>query len=242
MPRALGGVVSRDAAQVLEKYLLPVVIQGNTDPSIEEIGHAFNTHIYTRLVALLESTSFEQGLSLRQFTSGNIAHAVCMAIWGPMFPSHIIPDLAILDENSYSLALSLPFLPSSIYRARQRSQQSLVDFIRKWEAATDAGSATGCSAHGNAVLRALRESSLSGGDQAGLLVAYMFAILSNTMRITFWLLAAGFLAPSTKATKAGGAIGILTAAIAGYTALAGLLTKDTSHFLIPVGNLSRAST
>lgn len=60
--------------------------------------------------------------------------------------------------------------------------------------------------------------------------------------ITFWLLAAGFLAPSAKATKAGGAVGILTAAIAGYTALAGLLTKDTSHFLLPVGTLSRGSS
>ncbi|WVQ81545.1 hypothetical protein IAT38_003669 [Cryptococcus sp. DSM 104549] len=58
--------------------------------------------------------------------------------------------------------------------------------------------------------------------------------------ITFWLLAAGFLAPSTNATKAGGAFGILTAAIAAYTGLAGMLTKDTSHFILPVGDLSRS--
>ena len=58
--------------------------------------------------------------------------------------------------------------------------------------------------------------------------------------LTFWLLTAGFLAASTNATKAGGAMGILTAGIAGYTALAGLLTKDTSHFLLPVGDMSRA--
>lgn len=31
----------------------------------------------------------------------------------------------------------------------------------------------------------------------------------------------------------------LTAGIAGYTALAGLLTKETSYFLLPVGDLSR---
>ncbi|RSH95342.1 hypothetical protein EHS25_000429 [Saitozyma podzolica] len=58
--------------------------------------------------------------------------------------------------------------------------------------------------------------------------------------LTFWLLVAGFLAPSTKCIKAGGAFGIFTAGIAGYTALAGMLTKDTSHFMIPVGDLSRA--
>ncbi|ORY26237.1 GPR1/FUN34/yaaH family-domain-containing protein [Naematelia encephala] len=57
--------------------------------------------------------------------------------------------------------------------------------------------------------------------------------------VTFWCLCGGFLGPSVNATKAGGAFGILTAAIAGYTALAGLLTKDTSHFILPVGDLSR---
>ncbi|RXK35613.1 membrane protein [Tremella mesenterica] len=57
--------------------------------------------------------------------------------------------------------------------------------------------------------------------------------------ITFWCLVGGFLGPSEKAVKAGGAFGILTAAIAAYTALAGLLTRDTSYFLIPVGDLTR---
>lgn len=55
--------------------------------------------------------------------------------------------------------------------------------------------------------------------------------------VTFWLLVAGFMGGSTNATKAGGAFGILTAFLAMYTALAGLLTKDTSYFLIPVGDL-----
>jgi len=59
------------------------------------------------------------------------------------------------------------------------------------------------------------------------------------LTVTFWLLCAGELANSLNCQRAGGAFGILTAAIAGYTALAGLLTKDTSHFKIPVGNLSR---
>jgi succinate-acetate transporter protein len=65
--------------------------------------------------------------------------------------------------------------------------------------------------------------------------------LFGFLDVTFWLLAAGELAPSPGATKAGGVFGIITAFIAMYTALAGMLTKDTSHFLIPVGDLSRAS-
>jgi len=57
--------------------------------------------------------------------------------------------------------------------------------------------------------------------------------------VTFWLLAAGDYSGVTNVTKAGGAFGILTAGIAGYTALAGLLTKDTSYFLLPVGDQSK---
>jgi len=57
--------------------------------------------------------------------------------------------------------------------------------------------------------------------------------------VTFWLLDAGFYSGVENVTKAGGAYGILTAAIAGYTALAGLLTKDTSYFLLPVGDQSK---
>ncbi|WWC91319.1 uncharacterized protein L201_006262 [Kwoniella dendrophila CBS 6074] len=58
--------------------------------------------------------------------------------------------------------------------------------------------------------------------------------------ITFWLLAAGELAESPKTHKAGGIVGILTAFAAMYTALAGMLTKETSYFLLPVGDLSKS--
>lgn len=60
--------------------------------------------------------------------------------------------------------------------------------------------------------------------------------------ITFLLLFAGFFTGKANVTKAGGAFGIFTAAIAGYIALAGLLTPDTSYFSLPVGNLARPST
>ncbi|WWC64137.1 uncharacterized protein I303_106745 [Kwoniella dejecticola CBS 10117] len=57
--------------------------------------------------------------------------------------------------------------------------------------------------------------------------------------ITFWLLAAGEFTGSATTHKAGGAFGIITAFVAMYTATAGLLTKESSYFLLPVGDLSR---
>jgi succinate-acetate transporter protein len=57
--------------------------------------------------------------------------------------------------------------------------------------------------------------------------------------ITFWLLAAGHLTRNHTTTKAGGGLGVVTAVTAFYTALAGILTEDTSYFILPVGNLAK---
>ncbi|KAI8881018.1 hypothetical protein K501DRAFT_254039 [Backusella circina FSU 941] len=56
--------------------------------------------------------------------------------------------------------------------------------------------------------------------------------------ITFILLTAGKLNESINCQVAGGALGVVTALIAWYNALAGLLTKDSSHFLLPIGRLN----
>jgi succinate-acetate transporter protein len=60
--------------------------------------------------------------------------------------------------------------------------------------------------------------------------------------ITFLLLMCADFTGKSSVHTAGGALGIITAFIAFYIALAGLLTKDTSYFSLPVGDLSRAST
>ncbi|KAG7528085.1 hypothetical protein FFLO_06421 [Filobasidium floriforme] len=60
--------------------------------------------------------------------------------------------------------------------------------------------------------------------------------------ITFLLLFVAEFTGSGSVHTAGGAFGIITAFIAYYIALAGMLTKDTSHFTLPIGDLSRAST
>jgi succinate-acetate transporter protein len=58
--------------------------------------------------------------------------------------------------------------------------------------------------------------------------------LFATVALTFLLLAIGHWAEVSECTKAGGAVGLLAAAIAWYAALAGLLTKSNSHFTLPV--------
>lgn len=56
--------------------------------------------------------------------------------------------------------------------------------------------------------------------------------------ITFILLAAAKFNNSLTTQVAGGAFGVVTALIAWYNALSGLLTKDSSYFLLPTGRLN----
>ena len=64
-------------------------------------------------------------------------------------------------------------------------------------------------------------------------------VVMVALDLTYWLLAAGYLASLPLCTRAGGAFGLVTAAASAYTGLAGLLTRENSLFLLPVGDLSR---
>jgi len=57
--------------------------------------------------------------------------------------------------------------------------------------------------------------------------------------LTFLLLMAGEFTESLAVHKAGGAVGLATAAAAFYAGTAQLLTEDNSLFTLPLGSLSR---
>jgi uncharacterized protein len=63
-------------------------------------------------------------------------------------------------------------------------------------------------------------------------VAGVFILLAAT----FWLLAFGELATSTSLTKAGGYVGIATAAVAWYAAFAGVVNETWKRTILPVGH------
>lgn len=58
------------------------------------------------------------------------------------------------------------------------------------------------------------------------------------LTVTFILLAAADFNANATAKVAGGAFGVITAVIAWYIALAGLLTKESSYFTLPLGPLN----
>lgn len=60
-----------------------------------------------------------------------------------------------------------------------------------------------------------------------------------TVALTFLMLAIGHWGDSVNCNQAGGAFGLVAAALAWYAALAGLLTKSNSYFTLPVGDLTQ---
>jgi len=61
--------------------------------------------------------------------------------------------------------------------------------------------------------------------------------LFGFLTITFLMLAIGAFSGNASCHKAGGALGIVTALIAFYCALSGLMTKDGAVFVMPLGEL-----
>ncbi|ORZ11882.1 GPR1/FUN34/yaaH family-domain-containing protein [Absidia repens] len=67
---------------------------------------------------------------------------------------------------------------------------------------------------------------------------YGLASMFFTLFITFILLAASKFNNSETTLVAGGAFGVITALLAWYNALSGLLTKESSYFQLPTGRLN----
>lgn len=77
-------------------------------------------------------------------------------------------------------------------------------------------------------------------SSVGLVALFFFLDITFLLLFVHYICAANGLSTASAALqKAGGAFGILTAAIAWYVGAAGLLTPDASYFSLPVGDLSR---
>ncbi|MCO5565799.1 hypothetical protein L7F22_019474 [Adiantum nelumboides] len=76
---------------------------------------------------------------------------------------------------------------------------------------------------------------LAASFKSSLALVLLFFFLD----LTFLLLFVAYFTGKSSVTTAGGALGIVTAAIAFYTGAAGLLSPDTSYFSLPVLDMSR---
>ncbi|KAG0622620.1 hypothetical protein M758_3G112100 [Ceratodon purpureus] len=74
-----------------------------------------------------------------------------------------------------------------------------------------------------------------GTLRANIALSMLFAFLT----ITFMLLTIADFRRSDTFKRAGGSFGIMTAIIAWYIALAGILTHENSYFTLPVGSLAK---
>jgi len=66
-----------------------------------------------------------------------------------------------------------------------------------------------------------------------------FILLLGFLSLTFLLLAIGEFTLNASASKAGGALGIITAFIAYYCAVSELLVREDSYFMLPLGQIPK---
>lgn len=66
-----------------------------------------------------------------------------------------------------------------------------------------------------------------------------FVLLLGFLALTFLLLAVGEFGGKASVTKAGGALGIITAFIAYYAAVSELMIKEESYFMLPLGAIPK---
>jgi len=66
-----------------------------------------------------------------------------------------------------------------------------------------------------------------------------FCVLLGFLTLTFMMLAIGAFTLKVSCTKAGGALGIITAFVAYYCALSELLILEESYFMLPLGSIAK---
>ncbi|GJE92692.1 cytochrome P450 [Phanerochaete sordida] len=184
VPRLLGDVQSPHAGYMIESTLVPIIVKGNAEPSLCEIAAVYNAAIYRTFQKLAAGGKCQ---SLWSLVTGALFQSVLPTMFGPSFPLRIYDDVLTLDKSTYQLFHSIPLLPRSVPRARLRVRDALKGFMRPWKDVS--ADIPDVSAHGNDVLRALFALALTDDDRAGLLQTYIWGVLTNLFRLTYWLLA-----------------------------------------------------
>ncbi|GJE92688.1 hypothetical protein PsYK624_088430 [Phanerochaete sordida] len=188
-PRLLGGVKAPDSAYIIETSLIPIIVKGNMEPSLCEIGEAFNRELCNQFAQLLVDQSPSRPQPLRQLITYTLFHSIVPAVFGSDFPLSIYDDLMALDISTYHLFHSIPLFSNSVPHARLRVRGAVLDFMRSWKDSTTPHADYAISEHGNEVLHKLFALDLTDEDRAGLLQVYIWGLITNVFRMTYWLIA-----------------------------------------------------
>lgn len=144
------------------------------------------------LISIVESmadrvrdSSNGRSFPLMTFIGKSMYHSITKAAYGSLYPFETYDDFETCDYDLVLLISRIPFLSRRVIQARQRLSHALGDYV---ERAWLDGQLKDASPMASEVVSILRDSNLDQSDVGGALFTLTWGMLSNPIRITYWLM------------------------------------------------------
>lgn len=161
---------------IMDRYLSPASLE-------------FATAGYPALLSGRFTAPYEIGkihtISLKDFVRNHLYGIGCSLVLGRGFPSDEAREPFWTFEDGSPRIIALPFFAKKALRSRER----LVDIIKAHLQQTENNGFASSSEHFAEIITTLRGANTSDDVLARIVVAYMFALQTNTIWTAFWAIA-----------------------------------------------------
>lgn len=187
--KAVGGVKRADeVVHIISDRLFPLVTRELGREGMNKFIPSFNADLLSLVEAMaarVRNSSHGAPIPLMPFIGKSLYHAINMAAYGPLYPFESYDDFEVCDFDLILLLSRIPFLSRRVVQSQQRIIRSLGDYIdRAWSG----GQLEGASVLTSEVVSILKDSNLDDPDVAGAVFTFTWGMLSNPIRITYWLM------------------------------------------------------
>ncbi|KZS89267.1 cytochrome P450 [Sistotremastrum niveocremeum HHB9708] len=170
---------------LIYKHLYPHVDRYLSKGNFETSGAETSAILAKELFKLQASLSETRPLYLGQIIEDVLFPAATLSLYGSAYPAHeSVHDFHIFDEGVPLLVSGIPLISRTPAKARERLVAHMCTWIRKLDTPEDAGISEvmgGC-------IRLIRAHQMTEDTTARLLLAFLFAANTNSLRNTFWCL------------------------------------------------------
>lgn len=169
----------KNAAHLAVDRLFPIYAKHFASmDGMTAVAVAYNREAFSLTTALAKDLGDSTKVyPLREVFSKKIYFASCKSIFGERYPIENYSDYLVVDENFISVMTPIPFFGGKAKSARDRLKKSVEEYI----AEVGKGSTLeGASEAMNEIYAAVKEQGLSPQDEAGIVLAGIWAVNSNT--------------------------------------------------------------
>ncbi|CAL1706655.1 unnamed protein product [Somion occarium] len=183
---AAGDIIPQHFDQVLFGKLASLALRTFSNRNVPRLAPVFNRQLLRNFNSFSSSGGRER-VSLTNFIGQSLYNSVCMSLWGPHFPIDSFADFQLIDSNISRLLSPMLFPPRKAVQARKSLKAELGKYLQrasfgdKDEVEEDVYGAT-------EIVEIIRSSNLPSSDQQGVFLGFMFALHSNSIRMSTWFM------------------------------------------------------